>query len=128
MKFLVSITLILCLSVSYSFLVKPQIFSVTKLANLVKSRAVLSSIVDDIRKEVNLDKIFFEIDHVNYFNYCLYATIIGSFIFSQIQYFNNIEKSEKYMKIEEYKETKRITQRIFFIILFVLFRDVDYAT
>lgn len=127
MNFIAFITLLLCLSHSYSYLLKPHMLSITKLENLIKSKAVLSSIVDDIRKEVNLDKMFFEIGHVNYFNYCLYMTILASFIFSQIQYFNDIDKMEKYMKIEKYKETKRVTQKILFVILFVLFRDIDNA-
>lgn len=127
MKFLaVSITF-LCLSHCYSFLLKPQIFTITKLENLVKSKAVLSSIIDDIRKEVNLDKIFFQTGQVDYFNYCLYMTIVASFIFSQMQYLTDKGKNEKYMKIEEYKDTKRFTQKVLFVILFVLFRDVDNA-
>ena len=123
-----------CLISSQGFLHKlptnlhPQIIKITKLDNLISSKAIIASIVNDMRSEINLEKMFFDMRDANYLNYCLYLTIFSSFIFSQIQYFNNVDKNEKYMKISKYKKTRMLTEKVVFVILFVLFRDIDNAT
>lgn len=125
--------LLICLITVEGFLnklpteLKGEIFKVSKLENLISSKAIISSIIDDVRSEINIERLFFDLNNVNYLSSCLYFTIFSTFIFSQIQYFSNIEKTEKYMKISKFKKIKRGAQKIGFVFLFVLFRDIDNA-
>lgn len=125
--------LLICLITVEGFLnklpteLRSEIFEITKLENLISSKAIVSSIIDDMRSEINIEKMFFQLNDINYLSSCLYFTIFSTFIFSQIQYFSNIEKTEKYMKISRFKKIKRAAQKIGFVFLFVLFRDIDNA-
>lgn len=125
--------LLICLITVEGFLnklpteLKGEIFKISKLENLISSKAIVSSIIDDMRSEINIERLFFDLNNINYLSSCLYFTIFSTFIFSQIQYFSNIEKTEKYMKISRFKKIKRAAQKIGFVFLFVLFRDIDNA-
>jgi len=125
--------LLICLITVEGFLnklpteLKGEIFKISKLENLISSKAIVSSIIDDMRSEINIERLFFDLNNINYLSSCLYFTIFSTFIFSQIQYFSNIEKTEKYMKISKFKKIKRVAQKIGFVFLFVLFRDIDNA-
>jgi len=106
---------------------RSEIFKISKLENLISSKAIVSSIIDDMRSEINIEKMFFQLNDANYLSCCLYFTIFSTFIFSQIQYFNNIDKTEKYMKMSKFKQIKKVAQKIGFVFLFVIFRDIDNA-
>lgn len=125
--------LLICLITVEGFLnklpteLKGEIFKISKLENLISSKAIVSSIIDDMRSEINIERMFFQLNDANYLSCCLYFTIFSTFIFSQIQYFNNIDKTEKYMKMSKFKQIKKLAKRIGFVFLFVIFRDIDNA-
>jgi len=102
----------------------------TDLERIISSKAVLSSLITNLRKEITVERIFIEVSEINSnpTNY-IYLSIVLSFIYGQWKFYNGTQnKIQKFKKIDTYTKIERVTKDILFIILFAFMKDVQSAS
>ena len=96
---------------------------------IVKNKAILSSIFVNLRSEVTLERILIEVDNLNGSNALFYMSIIITYVYGEYRFSQGLAlKSDKYRNIPLYKRTEKMFREIFFVILFVIFKDVRSAS
>lgn len=95
----------------------------SQLDNLIRTKAIGSSIMTNLLEEFNLERIMVQMFNYNTLNNYLYVSAIIFFLYGQFLRDNN----DKFLQINSYKQTTFITRKIIFIILLIFFRDVPNA-
>lgn len=103
---------------------------ISKLENIVFSRAVVSAIQVNIRNELNIDKLIDFVSHAPGLfpntNSIVVSTIL-ILVYGQLMYFQgrNTAAMCKYQKIPKYRDF-RINVRIFMLVFMILFvKDIE---
>jgi hypothetical protein len=97
------------------------------LQKIVKTNAVVASLIDNIQIGMFSDKLLLDITNVNIGNTdVMYLLISGVFLYSQILATKNI-KIAKFANIDDFKETKKIMTQIIFILYCIFWKGIDNA-
>jgi len=101
----------------------------TDLENIVSQKAILSSIINSLRSEITIDKLFYQISNISYnHNLYIFTSFIIIYLYGQIKYFEAINKKNvKLRKINSYYYIEKVIKEVIIIFLLIFVKNVDPA-
>ena len=98
---------------------------ITNLESIVTTRALTSSIIENINKEINIEQALLQILPMHFsVNSYIYFSIVLTFLYSQ-WYLYDESKYNKFEKISKFSKEKRIIKNIIFVLILVFMKDVQ---
>ena len=111
--------------------IPPQMIPViSKLENIVTTKAIGISFFTNLRSEINIDRVFKEIVDMHYTTYSyLYLSMFLTYAYGYYKFTQGSQSCqlEKFKKIEKFDKVNRLTKELIFIILFIFTKDVQNA-
>lgn len=110
------------------FLVKGIMEEATSIKNMISSRAIISTITEQVNYQMlNDNMLFSEITHSSFHpaRDLFYLSIFATSAFIQYQLLR--AKNEKWLAIETYRNMRKVANQIICIILIVLTKGIENA-
>ena len=99
----------------------------TSLERIVATRAMGTTIVNQLTSEISLERIVVELSNLNFHSNNLWViSVLAIYIYSRFQYYEGVQS--KLQDMEVYGQYKRLIREIMFILFLVFTRDVQHAT
>lgn len=101
----------------------------TDLENIVSQKAILSSIINSLRSEITIDKLFFQISNISTnHNVYIFTSIVIIYLYGQMKYFDAINlKNTKLRKINSYYYIEKLIKEFIIIFLLIFVKNIDPA-
>ena len=105
---------------------------ITNLERIVSTKAVLSSLEVNLRNEITVERMVFQVVDFNLNNHNIYifSTLFILIMYGQWKYYDGFSvqtQIDKYRKIDKYSRMEKMTKELLFFLAFLLVKDVQSA-
>jgi hypothetical protein len=105
----------------------PINISLTGLERIVATRAMSSTIVNQLTKEISFEKVVIEITNmqVDSATNILVISVLAIYLYNRFQYYEGLQSKLKDIKV--YEKYTRLIREVMFILFLVFTRDIQNA-
>jgi hypothetical protein len=97
---------------------------------IVSKNALFSSFITNIRQEVTFERVVFQLTNIHY-NHSIYliGSILVVYLYGQWRFFdgNTQKNAVKLRTFKRFTITERIARELIFVIIILLFKDIEPA-
>lgn len=99
------------------------------LESIIANKAIISSIATILKREITAERIMIELDNFTGPSSFFYTSMILTYMYGEYRFTQGAEsKADKIKKLPLFKETEKMYRELFFVLMFVLFKDVHSAS